>query len=52
MYGWLWQRLPGGRGGKVLSMAVIVVAVAVLLWLLVFPWAVIHLPIDQVGMGG
>jgi len=23
-----------------------------LLWLLVFPWAVLHIPMDQVGVGG
>ena len=29
-------------------MTLIVVAVVALLWFLVFPWATVHLPIDQV----
>ena len=52
MYGWIWQRLPGGLGVKATSMAVLVLGVMALLWLLVFPWAVLHVPMDQVGVGG
>jgi hypothetical protein len=48
MYGWIWRRLPGGRGAKAGWMALIVVATVAFLWFLVFPWAAIHLPIDQV----
>jgi hypothetical protein len=48
MYEWIWQRLPGSApGGKAVWMTLLVVAVAALLWFLVFPWATVHLPIDQ-----
>jgi hypothetical protein len=48
MYAWIWHRLPGsGVGIKTAWVALIVVALAALLWLIVFPWATIHLPIDQ-----
>jgi hypothetical protein len=52
MYEWIWQRLPGGRGGKAATAALIVIAALALLWFVVFPWATLHLPIDQVGVGG
>jgi hypothetical protein len=52
MYGWIWQRLPGGTSGKAVSMAVLVLGALALLWLLVFPWAAVHVPIDQAGVGG
>jgi hypothetical protein len=49
MYGWIWRRLPGSAlGGKAALMALIVLAVLALLWFLVFPWARVHLPIDNV----
>ncbi|HEY2442784.1 MAG TPA: hypothetical protein VGI31_06590 [Streptosporangiaceae bacterium] len=43
----MWRRLPGGLGLKTAWLALIVLALAALLWFLVFPWATIHLPIDQ-----
>jgi hypothetical protein len=51
MYGWIWQRLPGGTGSKAASFTLITIAVLILLWFVVFPWADLHLPIDQVGVG-
>ena len=51
MYEWIWHKLPGGAALRTSSLAVILVAVAVLLWVLVFPWATVHLAIDQVGVG-
>jgi hypothetical protein len=33
-------------------LAAIIVAVAAALWFYVFPWAVLHLPIDASGFGG
>ena len=48
MYGWIWHRLPDSTpGGRALWMTVLVVAVLALLWFFVFPWATVHLPIDQ-----
>lgn len=52
MYGWLWRRLPGGTGGKLVSLVLIAVLAAAALWFLAFPWAVVHLPIDRVGVSG
>jgi hypothetical protein len=52
MYGWIWQRLPGKLGGKATWVVLLGIAMIALLWFLVFPWATIHLPIDQVGVGG
>jgi hypothetical protein len=46
MYEWIWLRLPGGTGTRAASMALIALAVAALLWFLVFPWARGHLPLD------
>ncbi len=51
MYPWLWRRLPGGRAGKLASLALIVAVAVTALWFLVFPWAAVHLPIDSVGVG-
>ena len=52
MYGWLWRQLPGGAGGKLVSLVVVVALVTSALWFLVFPWAMSHLPIDRVGVAG
>jgi hypothetical protein len=49
LYGWLWQRLPGGTGARVTQITVLVVAAAVLLWFLCYPWLSVHLPFEQGG---
>jgi hypothetical protein len=51
VYAWLWRRLPGGTGGKLVSAAVLAAALIALLWFLVFPWASLHLPLDQSSVG-
>jgi hypothetical protein len=51
MYRWVWQRLPGGPGTRTVELALVLLAVAALLWLVVFPWASLTLPIDQAGIG-
>jgi hypothetical protein len=38
MYGLLWRSLPGDRVVKALVAAILVVAVAAVLWYVVFPW--------------
>ncbi len=48
MYGWIWRKLPGGTGLKVVEAVVLAFAVIALLFLVVFPWVTTHLPIDQV----
>ena len=44
MYGWIWRTLPGGLPGKLIGSALLVLAVAALLFLVVFPWAEPRLP--------
>jgi hypothetical protein len=38
MYGALWRLLPGDRGTKLLTAAVLVLGVVAVLWYVVFPW--------------
>jgi hypothetical protein len=52
MYGWIWDRLPGGTAARAGAMAVMMLAAAAALWFYVFPWASLHLPIDVSGFGG
>ena len=51
MYAWIWRKLPFGRWGKLTSSIVLVVAIGVLLWYVVFPWATPLLPFDDVQVG-
>lgn len=51
MYRWIWRNLPGGPATRTVEMGLLVVAVLALLWLVVFPWASIYLPVDQAGIG-
>jgi hypothetical protein len=51
MYGWIWRRLPGGTSARLMQMAVLAVAVGLLLWFIVYPWASLYLPLDQSGLG-
>jgi hypothetical protein len=51
MYAWIWRKLPFGRWGKITSSIVLIVAVGVLLWYVVFPWATPLLPFDDVQVG-
>lgn len=48
MYEWIWRRLPGRRPVKAAWAVLLALALLALLWFLVFPWAAVHLPIDQV----
>ncbi|TDE28610.1 hypothetical protein [Actinomadura sp. 6K520] len=38
MYAWIWRHLPGTRQTKTATALGIVIAVAAILWYLVFPW--------------
>jgi hypothetical protein len=51
MYGWIWQRLPGGTGARIMQMTILALGAALLLWFVVYPWASIYLPFDQSGLG-
>jgi hypothetical protein len=51
MYAWIWRKLPFGLTGKLTGSIVLVAAVGVLLWYVVFPWATPLLPFDDVQVG-
>lgn len=51
MYGWIWRRLPGGTAARTIQVLLLLGAVALLLWFVVYPWASLHLSIDTVGLG-
>ncbi len=48
MYGWIWRKLPGGRPAKVAGCVVLLLAVLVLLFFVVFPWAESRVPFNDV----
>ena len=52
MYGWIWRRLPGGRGLKAAQSLVLALAVCALLLLVVFPWVEPQLPWNDVTVDG
>jgi hypothetical protein len=51
MYGWLWRRLPGSTTARMVQLIVLAVAVGLVLWRVVYPWAAVHLPLDPAGLG-
>jgi hypothetical protein len=48
MYVWIWRKLPGGVAAKLVGALLVVVAVVVVLFLVVFPWAGPKLPFNHV----
>jgi hypothetical protein len=48
MYAWIWRKLPGGVAAKLIGTVVLVVAVVVVLFLVVFPWVGPKLPFNHV----
>lgn len=48
MYTWIWRTLPGGIAGKLAGTLILIVAVAMVLFLVVFPWAGPKLPFNHV----
>jgi len=44
--------LPGGPFSKLVSLILIIALVVAMLWFFVFPWTVVNLPIDRVGVAG
>jgi hypothetical protein len=51
MYGWLWRRLPGPRPAKAVLALLLVAAVVLLLFTVVFPWLEPRLPFSDVTVG-
>ncbi len=52
LYGWIWDKLPGGRRQKLVGSLVLIVAAAALLFFVVFPWLEPRLPLTAVTIGG
>ncbi|MEU8140543.1 hypothetical protein [Nonomuraea sp. NPDC048901] len=48
MYGWLWDRLPGGTGTKLLAATALVAVAGVVLWYAVFPLLEPAVTLDEV----
>jgi hypothetical protein len=48
MYVWIWRKLPGGVPGKLLGVLLLLAAVVLVLFLVVFPWAGPKLPFNHV----
>ena len=44
MYPWIWRRLPGPTATRVVLALALLAAVVLLLFTVVFPWAVTWLP--------
>jgi hypothetical protein len=51
VYGWLWRRLPGGPVARLALLVLLLVVVGLLLWYVAYPWASLHLPVDQPRLG-
>jgi hypothetical protein len=51
MYGWIWNRLPGGYAVRTAQLVVLLAGIGLLFWYVVYPWASLHLPFDQTGLG-
>ncbi|MFI6602913.1 hypothetical protein ACIBHX_42250 [Nonomuraea sp. NPDC050536] len=48
MYAWLWRKLPGNLGIKLLLTAVLVAVAVAVLWYAVFPLLEPAVPLDEV----
>jgi high-affinity Fe2+/Pb2+ permease len=48
MYSALWHRLPGPNVLKAVEVLVMLGVIVIVLFAWVFPWATVHLPIDNV----
>ncbi|MCW2615089.1 MAG: hypothetical protein JWN08_2083 [Frankiales bacterium] len=48
MYGWIWRTLPGGLAGKLLGSLLLLTAVVLLLFFVVFPAVEPLLPFSDV----
>ncbi|MGH3933752.1 MAG: hypothetical protein ACRDS1_02000 [Pseudonocardiaceae bacterium] len=51
MYSWIWRHLPGPLAVRVLQALMLVTAIVMLLFLVVFPWMEPRLPFNEVTTG-
>lgn len=52
MYPWIWRHLPGPPAVRAVIAVALVAAIALLLFTVVFPWAVTWLPGQDVDVSG
>lgn len=45
MYRWLWRSLPGGMAARTAQCVLLLAAAIITLWLWVFPWAYLNVPL-------
>jgi hypothetical protein len=48
VYAWIWRHLPGNAAVKVLTSLVLIAALVLLLFTVVFPWVDPRLPFNDV----
>jgi hypothetical protein len=51
MYGWIWRRLPGKTGARLLAAAVLVTVAVAVLWYVVFPLLEPAMTVEEVTVG-
>ena len=51
MYSWIWRHLPGPLPIRAVQVLMLVTAVVMLLFLVVFPWLEPRLPFNDVTTG-
>lgn len=52
MYAWIWRHLPGPTAVRALTALVLLGALVLVLFMVVFPWAVTWLPGQDVSVDG
>lgn len=50
MYSWIWNKLPGGRGQKIVAAVVLFAAITLFLYIVVFPVIEQLIGIDEVAV--
>lgn len=50
MYSWIWGKLPGGRVQKFVAVAVLLAAITLLMYIVVFPSLEQLIGIDEVAV--
>jgi hypothetical protein len=50
VYGWIWRRLPFSTPWRIVILVLVAIAVAALLWYVVFPAVDRYLPVNDVSV--
>ena len=51
MYGWIWRHLPGDTSSKALLSLLLALVALGFLFLVVFPWVELRIPVTSVTVG-